>query len=85
MAFTQRSICERRNAASGTSPNGTEPAASRTDRSVPSRRANGRSVSSHKLAETAVASVRGQGHRVAYMPYTDDSGGVVVGGPPALS
>src|SRR5262249_52776696 len=45
----------------------------------PTRSVNGRSASPHALAEAAVKAVRGQGHQVTYMPYSDDSGGVVVG------
>jgi hypothetical protein len=46
--------------------------------SCPTRQVNGRHASPHQLAEQAVASVREQGHQVAYMAYTDDTGGVVV-------
>ena len=53
--------------------------------SCPTRRVNGRSASPHRLSEAAVAAVREQGHRLAYMAYTDDSGGVVGGQAAGLS
>jgi len=53
--------------------------------SCPTRRANGRRASRHTLSEAAVAAVRGEGHQVAYLRYSDDSGGVVVSQAASLS
>jgi hypothetical protein len=38
-----------------------------------------RRASPHALSERAVTRAREDGHHLAYVPYSDDSGGVVVG------
>jgi hypothetical protein len=49
------------------------------------RRVNGQTASPHQAAEAAIAGARKAGHRIAYVPYSDDSGGVVVDGEVCLS
>jgi hypothetical protein len=49
------------------------------------RLVNGRTVSPHVLSENAVRAARQDGHDLAYLAYSDDSGGVVVGGEVSLS
>lgn len=44
-----------------------------------------RKVSPHVFSENAVAAARKAGHAVAYVPYSDDTGGVVVGSGSGLS
>lgn len=44
-----------------------------------------RQASPHKLSRDAVAAARQAGHQVAYIAYSDDTGGVVVGTGAGLS
>ena len=42
------------------------------------RAVNGRKASPHQVSETSVAAAQAAGFAVGYVPYGDDSGGVVV-------
>jgi hypothetical protein len=46
---------------------------------------NGRTASPHQVSEASVAAARAAGFAVGYMPYSDDSGGVVIDGAAVLS
>jgi hypothetical protein len=53
--------------------------------SCPTRAVNGRTASPHAVPEASVKAARAAGFEVAYMPYSDDRGGVVVDGEAAAS
>jgi hypothetical protein len=53
--------------------------------SCATRAVNGRTASPHQVSETSVKAARAAGFAVAYVPYGDDTGGVVVDGEAALS
>jgi ssDNA-binding Zn-finger/Zn-ribbon topoisomerase 1 len=53
--------------------------------SCATRRANGRTASPHQVSETSVKAAQAAGFRIAYVPYSDDSGGVVIDGQACLS
>jgi hypothetical protein len=46
---------------------------------------NGRKASPHQVSEDSVTAARDAGFQVAYVPYSDGSGGVVVDQEAALS
>jgi hypothetical protein len=46
--------------------------------SCATRAANGKTASPHQVSEASVAAARAAGFQVGYVPYTDDSGGVVI-------
>jgi hypothetical protein len=46
------------------------------------RAVNGRKASPHQVSEASVAAARAAGFQVGYVPYSDDSGGVVIDGEP---
>lgn len=48
----------------------------------PTRRVNGRTASPHQVSETSVAAAQAAGFDLAYVPYGDGSGGVVIDGEP---
>jgi hypothetical protein len=49
------------------------------------RAVNGRKASPHQVSESSVAAARQAGFAVGYVPYSDDTGGVVIDGEAALS
>jgi hypothetical protein len=53
--------------------------------SCATRRVNGRKASPHQVSEDSVTAARDAGFQVAYVPYSDGSGGVVVDQEAALS
>jgi hypothetical protein len=53
--------------------------------SCATRAVNGRSASPHQVSEASVKAARDAGFNVGYVPYSDDSGGVVIDGETALS
>jgi hypothetical protein len=48
--------------------------------SCATRAVNGRTASPHQVSETSVKAARAAGFAVGYVPYSDDSGGVVIDG-----